>query len=368
MDREGNGISRYRMAIITAALALLIVLILFIMGVFGGGARRLSVTKLRCIATQQVTPFGDKVLYYDGTSLFCLNANGTEQWKYALGPGARFTASEDIVTAWVGGHLHILNRAGHATYNDRLPDTIQFAKAGRQYVAAVIGEGFSPTLLVKDINGLAVDSESIAYADKMIMDMDFFENGDYLWTTALDVYGVSPVTIMNIYRVGAMNTGEVDLGEEITYKVLYAGGKLHTINTKELNLYDYRGTLDPFSKQLVYGWKLVDANVSGSGATMLFAPEMQTANEQTITELRVLTGNKQDRRYTLPNSCVGAGLKGSTIFAISADTLYQAEFSAQRFSALKLPLKSPITGYIGKLSNNASLVSSGLDVYLITLP
>ena len=90
MDREGNGISRYRMVIITAALALLIVLILFIMGVFGGGARRLSVTKLRCIATQQVTPFGDKVLYYDGTTLCCLTANGTEQWKYALGPGARF--------------------------------------------------------------------------------------------------------------------------------------------------------------------------------------------------------------------------------------------------------------------------------------
>lgn len=368
MDRDNANGNKLRFYLTMAAIALIAVLILYVLGVFGGGPRRLTATKLRCIATQQVTPFGDKVLYYDGTTLFCLNANGTEQWKYALGPGARFTASDTIVSAWVGAHLHILDRSGRASYNDRLADLIQFAKPGRQYVAAVIGEGFSPTLVVKDTSGLAVDSESVAYADKMILDMDFFENGNYLWTTALDVYGVSPVTVMNIYRVGAMNTGEVDLGEEIIYKVLYSGDKLHVINTKELNLYDYRGTLDPFAKQLVYGWKLIDSSVGAGSAAMLFAPELQTANEQQITELRVLTGNKKDSRYTLPNSCVGAGLKGSTIFAISADTLYQAELNAQRFSAQKLPLNKPVTGYIGKLTNGASLVSSGIDVYLISVP
>ena len=368
MERDREGGKKLRLYLTIAAIALVAILILYVLGVFGSSTRRLTITKLRCVTSQQVTPFGDKVLYYDGTTLFCLNANGTEQWKYALGPGARFTASESMVAAWSGAHLHILDRSGRATYNDRLADPIQFAKPGRQYVAAVIGEGFSPTLLIKDSKGLAVDSESIAYTDRIILDMDFFENGNYLWTTALDVYGISPVTIMNIYRVGAMNTGEVDLGEEITYKVLYSGDKLHVINTKELNLYDYRGTLDPFSKQLVYGWKLVDSSPGTGGATMLFAPELQTANQLQITELRVLSGNKKDSRYTLPNSCVGAGLKGNTIFAISADTLYQAELSAQRFSAIKLQLKSPITGYIGRLSNGASLVSSGMDVYLINLP
>ncbi|MDI9520922.1 MAG: DUF5711 family protein [Bacillota bacterium] len=368
MERDGAGGKRLRLYVLLIAIALIAVLIFYALGLFGGGPNRLSVTKLRCISTQQVTPFGDKVLYYDGTTLYCLNANGTEQWKYALGPGARYTASETTVAAWNGAHLHILDRSGRATYNDRLADPIQFARPGRQYVAAVIGEGFSPTLIVKDVNGMAVDSESVAYADKMILDMDFFENGNYLWTTALDVYGVSPVTIMNIYRVGAMNTGEVDLGGEITYKVIYSGDKLHVINTKELNLYDYRGTLDPYARQLVYGWKLIDS-IQGSGAaTMLFAPELQTANLQQITEVRVLSGNKKDSRYTLPNSCVGAGLKGNVIFAVSSDTLYQAELNAQRFSAQKLPIKSPINGYIGKLTNGACLVTSGLEVYLINIP
>ena len=350
-------------------MTLVVVLILYVLGAFGGGARRLSVTKLRCIATQQVTPFGDKVLYYDGTTLFCLNANGTEQWKYALGPGARFTASDYIVTAWVGAHLHILDKNGRVTFNDRLTDNIQFARAGSKYVAAVVGENISPTLVVKDINGLSVDSESVAYEDKMLLDIGFFENGDYLWSTALDVLGVAPVTVMNIYRVGAMNTGEVELGQEITYSVLYSGQKLHVINTRDISHFDNRGSLDPFARQLVWGWQLVDS-VTGSGdAMLLFVPSLQTGDEQQITSLRVIEGRK-DSRYTLPDTCVGAGIRGNTIFAFSKDSLFRADISAQRFSALQLPgdIRGPLTGYIGKLSNGVALVNSGEDVYAVTLP
>ena len=367
MERGERG-NKLRFYVALAFIFVFAVLILYVMGAFGGGPRSLTARKLRCVASQQVTPFGDKVLYYDNTTLFCLNANGTEQWKYALGLGARFTASDTTIAIWIGSHLHILDQSGRATYNDRLADPIQFAKPGRQYVAAVIGEGTNPTLVIKDNNGLAVDSETIAYADKMILDLGFFENGDYLWTTALDIYGITPMTILNIYRVGAMNTGEVDLGQEITYEVLYSGGNLYVVNTRDLNLYDYRGTRDPFSKLLVYGWQLIDSATGSGDATMLFAPVLQTSNNQEITELRVLSGNKQDSRYTLPDSCVGAGIRDNRLFAISSDSIYRAEFKAQRFSALKLPLKDPVTSYIGKLTNGSILVSCGNDVYLISMP
>ncbi len=368
MDQTGERGSRIRIYLAIGAIVVVLLLILYVLGIFGGGPRQLTARKLRCVVSQQVTPFGDKVLYYDGSTLFCLNANGTEQWKYALGAGARFTASDTAVAAWIGAHLHILDQKGHATYNDRLSDPIQYAKPGRQYVAVVIGDNFSPTLLVKDLGGLAVDSETVAYADKMILDMGFFENGNYLWTTALDVYGVAPLTVMNIYQVGAMNTGEVDLGEEIPYAVHYSGTKLNVINTRELNLYDYRGTLDPLSKQLVYGWRLIDSVTGAGDALMLFAPELQTADTQQITELRVLSGGKRDSRYTLPDTCVGAGLKGNSLFAFSSGSVYKAELNAQRFSAAKLPIPDPVTGYIGRLTNGVALVNAGQEVYAVTLP
>jgi hypothetical protein len=284
-----------------------------------------------------------------------------------VGSGARFSVSDNLVTVWVGEHLHILDRNGRVTYNDRLTDSIQFARAGSQYVAAAIGDTVSPTLIVKDINGLAVDSESVAYEDKVILDMGFFENGEYLWTTALDVFGVAPLTVINMYRVGAMNTGEVELGEEITYDVLYSGSRLHVVNTREVSQYDYRGTLYPNSSRLVYGWQLIDAYEGGGDVAMLFAPVLQTSDERRITELRLIS-QRRDSRYTLPDTCVGAGLRGNSLFAFSGDTFYRADIASQRFSAIKLPIKETVTGYIGKLANGVALVTCDNDVYAFTLP
>lgn len=370
MERFGQG-ERHtlRMAMVIGAIAVVVVLILFVSGVFGGGARRVRAERLRCVVSQQVTPFDDRLLYYDGNTLFCLSPNNTELWKYVLGSDAGFSVSDRLVVAWVGSHLHILDKNGRVTFNDRLTDNIQFARAGNQYVAAIIGSSVSPSLVVKDQNGLAVDSETVAYEDKMILDVGFFENGEYLWTTALDVLGIAPMTVMNMYRVGAMNTGEVELGEEITYAVLYSGQKLHVINTRDITRYDNRGTPDPFARQLVYGWQLIDSVTGGGDATMLFAPSLETADEGQITELRVLTGLTRDNRYTLPDTCVGAGIRGNSLFAISGDTLYRADMNAQRFSAMRIEnFPQPATGYIGRLNNGIALVNSGDEVYAITLP
>ena len=108
-----------------------------------------------------VTPFGDRVLYYDGTTLYCLSSTGSELWKYMVGSGQVFrSATRWLPSGWAS--LHILDRNGRVTYNDRLSDTIQFARPGSQFVAAAVGNMVSPTLLVKDVNGLAVDSDTVA--------------------------------------------------------------------------------------------------------------------------------------------------------------------------------------------------------------
>ena len=69
-----------RLYIVVAAIIVMILLTLYVAGVFGGGARRFTARKLRCVVSQQVTPLDDRVLYYDGSTLFCLSANGTEMW------------------------------------------------------------------------------------------------------------------------------------------------------------------------------------------------------------------------------------------------------------------------------------------------
>lgn len=360
-----------RQWIILAAVAILIVLIvLAVLGALGGSNRQISASRLRCTATQSVTPFGDSILYYDGMTLFCLDARGNEKWSYAVGSSASFSCSDNLIAAWSGSQLHFIDRNGHSTYHDILSDTVQFARVGAKYVAVVVGNDVSPSLQIKDLQGTSVDNETSKFADMIMLDVGFFGDGEYLWTTSVDIYGTAPDVTMNTFLVNMRNTGTVSLGENLTYGIVYAGTKLYVVSTRQLRQYDYRGTIDPAGTVLVYGWQLVDHQISGGNPMLLFAPNRQMDDQGTINELRLLSG-KVDRRFTLPNSCVGASLYNRRIYAFAHDMIYRADVNAQRFTAVALPStvgNASITGYLGMLKNGVALLASDNEVYAVTLP
>lgn len=359
-----------RFIILGAIAVLLVLLLLTALGVFGSGNRKMSAVLLRCVSTQDVTPFGENVLYYDGMTLFCLNAKGHEKWSYTLGESASFSCSDTVVAAWSGTQLHIINKDGHSTYNENLADVIQFARVGSRYVAVVLGADISPSLIIKDMQGTSVDNETTAYEDKVILDLGFFSDGEYLWTTSMDVYGTVPDTVMHTFRVNMSNSGEVSLGENLPYAIIYAGNELNVISTRQLRQYDYRGTLDSTGTVLVYGWQLVDHQLNGNSAMLLFAPSRQVDGVEGLNQLRLLSG-KTDKRFTLPSSCVGATLFNKRIYAFSQDTVYRADVGAQRFTAISLPSEikgQTVTGYLGMLKNGAVLLTCDSNVYVVTLP
>ena len=363
---EGRG----RIIILAAIALLAVLLVLAVLGVFGGSNRQVSAVRLRCTATQDVTPFGDGVLYYDGMTLYCLDSRGNERWNYAVGGSASFSCSETLIAAWSGSQLHFIDRNGHSTYHDILTDTVQFAKVGSKYVAVVVGNSVSPTLQIKDLQGTSVDQETSKFEDMIMLDVGFFGDGEYLWTTSVDIYGTAPDVTMNTFLVNMRNTGTVSLGENLTYAIVYAGGKLNVISTRQLRQYDYRGTLDSAGTVLVYGWQMVDSAVNGNTPMLLFAPNLQLDENGTISELRLLSG-KTDRRFTLPNSCVGAALYNRRVYAFAHDMIYRADVNAQRFTAVALPGglgDHMVTGYLGMLRGGAALLVSDNEVYAVTLP
>ncbi len=354
-------------AVIAAVVIVGAVVLLSALGIINPSTS-MNWVRLRCASTQQVTPFGNTVLYYDGTTLYCLNANGTEKWSFTLGSNAGFSCEGGTLVAWVDNQLFIFDSNGRSTYNDHLIEgKVQFAKAGSRYVAAVVGESISPKLIIKDLDGLTLDTEDNAYKDMIILDAGFFSGGEYLWTTALDVYGTVPATTMFTMRVGQMNTGEVSLGESLCYAVKYAGGKLNVITTRQLSLYDYQGTQDKSGTVLVYGWRLADWAESAGGAELLFSPSRQMEEDAAITELRLIRGTR-DTRLTLPSGCVGAALHRSRVYAFASDTVYRAAYRDNHFTALSLPLNRPVTGYLGMLDNGTALLCCGDDVYTVTMP
>lgn len=324
---------------------------------------------LPCPYSEDIYAFGDKVLYYDGMSVHCMSDTGGVRWSFPLGANAGLHCTEDAIVAWVGSTIFILDEDGHSSYNDNLGEEIQFARAGRQYVAAAVGPNDSPRLIVKDHTGAHMDEESDAYRNLILLDAGFYgKNGEYMWTLALDVYGTAANTIMNTFEVGKMNTGEVALGDPITYAVVYENGMLRAINTRRMRTFNARGTEDNTQSVLVYGWHYLDCEIPERGnARLLFAPTTQAESVYDIRELRVVTGTA-DKRYSLPDSCIGATVYNRSVYAVSADTLYRAGQNDSRFATYELPMAEPATRYIGDLSNGRAIVACGEKVYVITLP
>ena len=339
-------------------------------GLFGQKpATNVSASKLPCPYSDTIQPFGENVLYYDGMSIHCMSSTGSVRWSFPIGANADYSCTDEAIVAWVGPTVFILDQNGQSSYNENLNATIQFARVGKQYIAAVVGDEDSPRLIVKDHTGAHMDEETDAYRNLILLDVGFYGNaGQYMWTLALDVYGTAANTIFNTFEVGKMNTGEVSLGNAITYDVVYENSLLRVINTRQMRTFNDRGTEDTAASVLVYGWYHLYSEVPERGnAMMLFAPTSQTENMHDLHELRVISG-ATDKRYSLPDSCVGATLWNKNVFAVSGDTLYRAGQNDSRFTTYELPLDKKVTQLMGTLKNGKAIVACGDEVYVITLP
>ena len=356
--------------LILVCVVLAVVLGIHFLGRYGKG-KEIGMAKLPCYAYQNVTPFRDGLVYYDGASIHHLNSSGMIRWSFPAGSEIKFAVGPTHLAIWSGTQLFLVDKDGNATYNESMEATVQFVRVGERYVAAVVGEDTSPKLIVKDLKGAQVDAEQEAYDGLMILDTGFYgEQGEYLWTLALDVYGTAPNTILNTFQVGKMNTGEVSLGEALTYRVIYENAKLRVFTTRQVYTYDYRAVQDTNSTMLVYGWKLIDVDIPERGrAKLLLAPTTQTSSAQLISELRVLEG-MNDKRYTLPATCVGASIYRGNIYAISKDYIYRADTNSQKFFGHQIPAPEgvEVTAFYGITDDGRMLLASGETMYSMTLP
>lgn len=337
-----------------------------------GSSTTITAKIMPCMADQDVTVFGSNLLYYDGASIQCLNRDGGIRWTFPVGTGARFSVSDTYLVIWSGTQLFIVDQNGNPSYNDNMSSEVQFARIGSKYCAVVIGqEDTTPEVIIKNMDGTQVDEEAEAFKNMMVMDMGFYGTNDqYMWVLSMDVYGVAVNMVLNTFQVGKMNTGETDLGEYLAYKVVFENNLLHVFTTQQMYTYDYKAVQDVTRTQLVYGWQLVDVSIPERGsAHMLLAPTSQMNGSLTITELRVLT-DKRDRRYSLPSACVGAGIDGDNLYAVSSDYLYHANVEKQRFYGYLLPLPDGVqaTKLLGLLQGGYAAVAAGEQVYVISLP
>ena len=356
-----------------------IILILIVAGVIAGvsllrGTRsttEITVSTLPCYPDQDITVFGNNVLYYDGASIHCLSSSGAIRWSFPVGSDASFSVSDTHIVAWTGTQLYIIDQNGTPSYNEAMDSSVQFARIGGNYCAVVIGEDTKPVLIVKDLTGAQVDYEQEAFSNLLMLDVGFYgDQMQYMWTLCMDVYGTDINTVMNTFQVGKMNTGEVSLGDNLAYRIFYDNGKLRVFTTQQMYTYDYKAVQDATGTKLVYGWQLIDAYSPSRGyGSMLLSPISQVTGTAALSELRLLS-ETEDRRFALPSNCVGAVVHGSSIYAFCDQYVYRSSTGEQRFFGYKsnLPEGTHLTGFLGMTSDGHALVTNGQTVWSIATP
>ena len=361
---------RLRMMIAAATLVMIIALVL---GYALGGTGREAIgrtTRIGATLSQNIMPFGDNVIFYDGTTLHCMAAEGGNLWSYQIGTNADYDATQEKIVAWSGNDLYILNNRGRLIYNNKMTDTIQFASAGDEYVAAFVGEPDNGVVTVINSSGQIVDNVSIS--SQTLLDIGFFKSmtsssaqeTELMCVLGLDTTGTVISTELQTFQPGKLSTGKSSLGEHIAYKIYDTEGMLNVVTTRQIMHYNYR-VLEESNPTLIYGYTVEDIKKIGDVTYQLLIPAQESREGIHLSNVRLMFGGV-DRVLHLPSECLAAALGTHSVYGFSQNAVYVCPFNQTSFIPYALPVN--ITAVLGMITDNRVVAASGSEIYVIELP
>ena len=327
-------------------------------------------TRIGATLSQNVVPFGDKVIFYDGTTLHCVAATGGNEWSYQIGTNADYDATENRIVAWSGNDLYILNSNGRLTYNNKMSDKIQFASAGDNFVAVFVGESDNGVITIIDGSGQTIDN--ITVTDQTLLDIGFFysttsnsaQMTELMWVLGIDTTGTVISTELQTFQPGKLVTGKSSLGEHIAYMIYGHNEMLHIVDTRQIMHCNYRA-LEQEPSTLIYGYAMADVKTVGKTLYQLLIPEQEQNQGMVIGNVRLMYGDV-DRVLHLPGTCMDARLGTNSVYGFSPNAVYVCRHGETTFSTYSLPIT--ITAVLGMISDNRVIAASGSEIYVIELP
>lgn len=358
--------------IVILAAALTAILVVAVMYALNGNTREGigRITRIGATLSQNVSPFGDSVIFYDGTTLHCVAATGGNEWSYQIGTNADYDATEKRIVAWSGNDLYILNSRGRLIYNNKMSDAIQFASAGDEYVAVFVGDSDNGVVSVINSSGQIVDN--IPVSNQTLLDIGFFmstttssaQPTELMWMLGLNTTGTVISTELQTYQPGKLSTGKSSLGEHIAYSIYDENGNLNIVTTRQILHYSYRA-LEASSPTLIYGYTVEDVQQSGKTLYQLLVPAQEQSEGISINNVRLMYGSV-DRVLHLPGTCIAAKLGTKSVYGFSTNAVYACRFGETTFRAYAMPIN--VTAVLGMMTDNRAVVASGSEIYVVELP
>ncbi|MDR1570105.1 MAG: hypothetical protein LBS72_06410 [Oscillospiraceae bacterium] len=353
-----------RIIALAVALAILVLIIYVFTLIPRGGDDAL---RLGFHPGDPIQPFGKSLLFLSDGVLNCVGANGGVRWQFPLGISSGFNASQSGIVAWSGEQLYILNASGEAVYNDRMADTVQFARIGAAYIATLIGESSGQIVRVTDHAGNLIE-EIDDFSSITVIDCGFFDTQELrLWTLGIDLMGSTVTTVLNTYDPRSHSaTGNAALSDQLIYKVYTQNKWLMLVSNVSVAAYDYNCI--PVSSQapsIIYGWQFARTRVIQNETLTLLTKPPAADGSRSMRSLRLI-GRGADQILRLPAPCFDALLGGKAVYGFSANMVYSMRYGQTSFASHELPIA--IDQVLDILDDDVAVLAYGADVFLYKLP
>lgn len=354
----------------TAVFVVLIILAIaaLIVGIRSLFGRSSGPVKINARPTDNLQPFGERALYYDGVTLHCVSASGSIDWSYSLGTGGDFKTHGTLVAAWAGTQVVVLNERGQPTYTDRMDEAIRFARAGENFIAINFGADLTSKLRVLGKDGTLLENFTTQFEGLYLLDAGFFYNKEQLmWVLGLDIAGNTPITNLSTYEPGRMSTGAVELQDELVYRVYPHGNDLMVADTTTIRTYNYKCVEQTdLASMLIYGWQVKQVRTVNNRTTYTLLEHMPDSGDQPeFSEVRLAT-NYQVQSLRLLTPCFASGLSEKGVYGFSRNVIYYAPYGTNTFKATSLGFD--VTGFLCMLDGGRAVLASGNDVFIMKLP
>ncbi len=351
-----------------ARLAIFAVVVLLIIGgiAFGlyallGGSRQIGATdRIQAELTETVVPFADGYLVSNGMAFrFYGPGNKAEAaWSYT---GKDFSVSDKLLAVWQDSSLAVLNAKGEVSFNGSLEGPIEFARCGKEAVAAYLPGSGSMRVLSREGGEL----DTIQTGAMSVLDAGFYSDQDLLWILLLNTSSTQPTTLLRTYQPGKAELGGQSFDDQLIYSIVYNDNKLYAVGTGNVSIVSLASNELLDKKPMTFGWQLIDKEIiSGNDVGLLFTLSGESASASP-ERLMLVRGDGSERQLHLPPGCIAAFVGAKGVWGVAPQKVYFLPFTG---NMSEYELDFTISGIGSKLPGGKVILRADNETKILTLP
>ena len=300
------------------------------------------------------------IMAVTGDTLTFCTMRGESRWEVPLAnAGCNLSTGGTYGVLYTDSIVQVIDNEGNALFPSlEFSGQVLSVRCGVSTFGVYKSESDgSSYIYLYDLAGNRLDRLTL---NNPLLDFGFNGTDDTLWTLMINTDASTPVCTLGTYNVKTRSdTGAMTKEGQIIEKVYFSSGAIYAAGTNHLIAYTTAGKES--SSTLIYGWKVLDYQSSGSSALFLLSLRQESSSAASTAAKVLDLSTGKESTFRLPAGTLGAFFSGSRILIAQADRLTYYTTTGSFAKETKLDFTVDSAQKIG----NSIVLTSGDSIYLL---